>query len=107
MNVGADMRITKSKTPESSLSRDARKSARHATKPRKSTKQTRPQQVQTSAERVLSKVSQARKTRPSVPIADVPRIKTWLKFGLNMAQAASVYGVDEDQMRNTVTANKS
>jgi hypothetical protein len=30
---------------------------------------------------------------PSVPPSEVPRIKTWLKYGMTTAQVAQVYGV--------------
>ena len=96
---------TANPTPDQTpLNRNTSNPTRRATET--SAKQTRDQEAQTSPKTVTPKVSQARKVRPSVPIADVPRIKTWLKFGLNMAQAASVYGIDEDQMRNTVAANR-
>lgn len=100
------MRTTNSKPRQTPLSRDTRKSAPLTTKHRTVEKQTRPAEVQASAEMGTPKVSRVRKARRGVPLADVPRIKTWLKYGLNMAQDASVYGADEDQMRNTVAANR-
>jgi hypothetical protein len=30
---------------------------------------------------------------PSVPRSDLPRIKTWLKYGMTIAQVAQFYGL--------------
>jgi hypothetical protein len=30
---------------------------------------------------------------PSIPRSDLPRIKTWLKYGMTIAQVAQLYGL--------------
>ena len=99
---GATMPATKAQTSEQASMRKARKPAR-ATKKQRSKASP---EMKASRRAEVWKVSRASKKRPVIEKQDIPLIKTWLKYGLNMAQAASVYGVDEEQMRNAVGANK-
>jgi hypothetical protein len=104
--MGTDMRTANSKARQTSVSRDTSKRSRRTATRRTAAKQTEPRDVETSPETVIPKILRARKARFSIPVTHIPRIKTWLKFGLTVAQAASVYGVDEDQMRNTIGAER-
>lgn len=35
---------------------------------------------------------------PSIPASDLPRIRTWLKYGMTTAEVAQVYGLTPDDL---------
>jgi hypothetical protein len=49
--------------------------------------------AQPSPEHVVSPVDAAMAAAPSIPRSDLPRIKTWLKYGMTIAQVAQLYGL--------------
>jgi hypothetical protein len=92
-------------TDKSPISKSTDKSPRSKTRTRKSSVLTNEDgslELEAPRQSRVWRVSRGRKTKPSVPEADIPRIKTWLKFGQKMSQAAAMYRLPENEMRDLV-----
>jgi hypothetical protein len=49
-----------------------------------------------------SRQRKIRRPRKRVPVSDLARLRTWLKYGMTVRQAADVYGVSESEIERIV-----
>jgi hypothetical protein len=53
-------------------------------------------------EKVERAIRPAPPVTPAIPESEVARIRTWLKYGMTIAQAAAVYGVAVDEVERVL-----